>query len=391
MCELSKLRICCFAGTLGQGGAERQLFYTLQALRQSGAAASVLCLDRGAFWEEPIRRLGIPVTWVGQSSSRLKRLFRITKELKKNPADIIQSQHFYTNVYASLPAMLLNIGGVGAMRSNGASEVAQSGRFGGRLNLRLPKILAANSKTAIRYAIEHGVPRSRLYFLPNVVDTEQFYLKSRVPNRPVTLVAVGRLTREKRLDRFLSILARLRTEHQLNVRGLIVGPTRADQDLRPKLEEQAARLGLLPDGVQFRGSVSDMASVFGEAEICVLTSDYEGTPNVLLEAMASGLPVVATRVGGVPDIIREGQTGFLLAPDDLDGQAAALVELIRNVDRRREMGNMARSYVELNHSMQRLPGQLEQLYRRALPAARKAASADSPLPKGISVSNSHIT
>ena len=85
----------------------------------------------------------------------------------------------------------------------------------------------------------------------------------------------------------------------LNVKGLIVGPGCQHEDLRPELQDQARRLGLFPELVQFRGGVADTRSVYREAAVCVLTSDLEGTPNVLLEAMASGLPVVASKVGGI--------------------------------------------------------------------------------------------
>src|SRR5215467_10260538 len=114
MSDLSKLRIAYVAGTLGQGGAERQLFYAIQALRQSGAAVQVFSLDRGGFWEEPIKQLGAKVTWIGQDRSRLKRVLRTVKHLKREPADILQSQHFYTNAYASVAAFFLNCKAIGA-------------------------------------------------------------------------------------------------------------------------------------------------------------------------------------------------------------------------------------------------------------------------------------
>ena len=362
MMDLSQLRVCWLAGTLGQGGAERQLFYLVQTLRQSGANVRVLSLDQGAFWEQRIREMGVTVDWVGQERSRLKRLFRIAKELKRQPVDVIQAQHFYTNTYASLAARLANCKAIGAMRSNGTFDVLQCGRLAGRMNLRLPGMLAANSKSAIRYALAQGVQAARLYFLPNAVDTERFNPAASEVQRPLTLVAVGRLTREKRFDRFLSLLHAVRNEHRLNVRGLIVGPTRPDQDLRPELEQQASALGLLPHGVQILGSVSDVSSLYQQADICVLTSDHEGTPNVLLEAMATGLPVVATKVGGVPDIVFHGQTGFLAASHDLKGLEQAIVSLIRNPELRIGMGTRARAYVEATHSLQQLPARLNALY-----------------------------
>lgn len=366
MPDLSRFRITYVAGTLGQGGAERQLFYAVCALRRCGAATRVLSFDRGAFWEQPITQAGATVTWLGPEGSRFKRLFRIIRQLQKEPADIVQCQHFYTNAYGTLAAWALNSTAIGALRSNGHFDLLESGRIGGRINLRLPGLLAANSQSSIDYAIRHGVPARRLYFLPNVVDTEQFQPANEPPSGPVTLLAVGRLTREKRFDRFLTILHRLRNQHRLNVRGLIVGPTRPDQELRPELEQQAAALGLFPDGVQFLGRISDMPSLYRQASICVLTSDHEGTPNVLLEAMATGLPVVATNVGGVPEIVQHGQTGFLAAGEDLDALLSATLQLVQKPALRIAMGSKARGYVEQTHSLHHLPFQLNGLYDLAL-------------------------
>ncbi len=374
MRNLSRLKVCFLAGTLEHGGAERQLFYILQALCQAGTAPRLLSLDQGQFWEERIKRLGVPVTCVGDQPSRLKRLLRVLKEVRKDRPDVLQSQHFYANAYAGLAARLCQAGGIGAMRNNGRTEVSQSGLLGGCLNLHCPGTLAANSLMAIQFAIAQGVPASRLYFLPNVVDTEWFKPPGDFPKEPLTCLAVGRLVKQKRLDRFITILDRLRTAFHLNVRGLIVGPGCQNEDLRPELEHQARRLGLLPDFVQFRGGVSDSRMVYRQAAVCVLTSDYEGTPNVLLEAMASGLPVVAARVGGVPDIVQHGQTGYLLQPDDIEGFTAALVKLVSSSELRTEMGRRARAYVEENHSLRRLPAYLEGLYQLVFPTARPAST-----------------
>jgi len=370
MRNLSTLKFCFLAGTLTPGGAERQLFYILQALCQAGATPRLLSLDEGGFWEEKIEGLGVHVTHIG-AASRWQRLLGILGELRKDRPDILQSQHFFTNAYVGVAARLLRLGGIGAMRSNGTSEVNGSGPFGW-LNLHLPPTIAANSQLAIQYAVASGVPASRLYFLPNVVDTERFKPATVGSEAPITLIAAGRLGKVKRLDRFIAILGRLRKDFKLKVRGLNVGSGRQNEDLRPALENQARSLGLLPDIVQFRGGVSDMRSAYREAAVCVLTSDFEGTPNVLLEAMASGLPVVATRVGGVPEIVRHGTTGFLHEPDDLNGMTAALAELVRNPKLRIEMGRRARTYVEQNHSLERLPACLSGLYQLALPGRRQA-------------------
>jgi glycosyltransferase involved in cell wall biosynthesis len=362
MLNLADLKICFMVGTLGQGGAERQLYYMLRALRLSGSRPRVLCLTKGEHWEKQIRELQIPITWVGQPESRMLRLARIIADLRKDPSDVIQSQHFYTNLYAVMAARALRLREVGAIRCDTTFEVKCGGAFFGRLNLRAPRIIAANSKGAIRRAIELGIPDARLLLLPNVVDTEQFKSTTRTERKVIRLVAVGRLVEQKKLRHFLNVVAALRKKSSAEIKATIVG----DGPQRPELEMQARDLGLSPNVVEFRGSVTDMDAVYRESDVLVLTSGWEGTPNVLLEAMASGLPVVATGVGGVPDIVRQGETGFLADAGDEGSMVEALLHLVRDPQARMTMGHRARAYVDANHSPRQLPGYLTDVYRMAL-------------------------
>lgn len=362
MPDLASLKICFIAGTLGQGGAERQLFYILKALRESGSDVRLLSLSRGEYWEQPLRELGIPVTWVGQHESKFSRLCRILFALRKQPPDIFQSQHFYTNPYVVAGARALGLREVGAIRNDGKSEMRINGQVLGNLSLRTPRSIAANSWAGIRHAIDLGVPDDRLHFLPNVVDCEQFKPVPRLVTKPVRLLIAGRLVKQKRVDRFLSLLSRLRANHCSEFRGIVVG----DGPLRTELEQQALSLGLLPNVVQFKGAVADMAAVYREADILVSTSDYEGTPNVLLEAMATGLPVVATSVGGVDEVVRDGETGYLAEPEGQGALFKALLKMIGDGNLRREFGAYGREYVLAHHSANRLPVYLDELYRTTL-------------------------
>ncbi len=362
MPDLSKLNICFLAGTLGQGGAERQLFYILRALRDCGAVPRVLCLTKGEIWEERIAKLGIPITWVGQQRSRLARLARIVRELRANPPDIIQSQHFYTNLYAVAASRLLRRHDIGAVRNTGIFEVSANGPMFGGLGLRAPRMIAANSRSAIRNAIAMGIPTDRLHFLPNVVDTDRFHPSSRRDSTTVRLITVGRLVRQKRLDRFLRLMAQLKRRANVAFEGVIVG----EGPERQSLKEQAAELGLLPQVIEFRDSTADMTTAYQEADIFVLTSDWEGTPNVVLEAMASGLPVVATRVGGVPEVIEHAVTGFIVDPTDEDSMVDSLLTLMRDSNLRLQVGRRAREYVVTNHSPRSLPTILAGIYEVAL-------------------------
>src|SRR5208282_1431062 len=227
----------------------------------------------------------------------------------------------------------------------------------------------ANSQTAIRYAVDQGVPAARLFLLPNVVDTGQFS-PARCPGDPaIRLISVGRLIPSKRFDRFISLVAHLRQELHLEITGTLVGAG----PLSGSLRAQAERLGLPASALEFRGPIAEMAPVYQEADIFVLTSEYEGTPNVLLEAMACGLPVVADNVGGVPELVRHGQDGSLVEPNSDEGLVAALTRLICDPQLRRAMGRKARARIEANFSLERLPAILRRLYDVAL-AARPVAA-----------------
>ncbi|HKX26248.1 MAG TPA: glycosyltransferase [Blastocatellia bacterium] len=361
MFDLSRLSIGFLAGTLGQGGAERQLFYLLSALKESGARLQLFCLTRGEFWEDALSSLEIPVIWIGQHPSRLARLVRLIGELRKDRPQIIQSQHFYTNIYAAAAARALGLREIGALRNDCVSEVQSVGKFMGKISLRLPRTIAANSQAAIRKATEMGFPGTRLHWLSNVVDTSHFTPRPRGLNETIKIAAVGRLVNQKRFDRFLSVLARANAQAPGSFQALIAG----EGPLRPRLERQAAEAGL-QEIVQFAGAVSDPREIYHKVDLLVLTSDWEGSPNVVLEAMACGLPVVATRVGDLSEFMVEGETGFLAAPEDEEKLVAAVTELRQNAGLRREMGRRARESVVAQHSLQQLPRRLQPFYEAVL-------------------------
>lgn len=362
MKTLSQLKVGFLAGTLGQGGAERQLFYILRALRLNGATPRLFCLDQHEFWEQPIKDLGVPITWIGRAKSKIGRLLSLLQKLRKDRPTVLQSQHFYLNGYVAAAARILGLASIGALRSNGRMETQDCGRAGGWINLRAPRVMAANSQNAIRFAVEHGVSADRSFLLSNVVNTARFCPAAGPDQRAVRLISVGRLIPSKRFDRFVSLVARLRQECQQDVRATLVGAGPLSGDLRTRADTLDLRAPIF----ELRGSISDIAPVYQAADIFVMTSQFEGTPNVLLEAMACGLPVVADKVGGVPEVVNHGRHGFLVEPNDDAGLVAAVVRLIREPLLRRAMGQTARAHVEANYSLDCLPAMLRRLYALAL-------------------------
>jgi len=374
--DLADLRITLLAGTLGQGGAERQLFHVVCALKESGAEVRLLCLTQGEFWQARIEDLGVPVTWVGENPSRFARLRRIIGELRAHRPAVIQSFHFYANFYASVAGRMCRIPDIGALRNDGLSEMRAYGRLLGCAGLRWPRVLAANSRVGIRNATTLGAKAERLFHLPNVLDTGHFCPGPARTNQSDSwnLVAVGRLHQQKRFDRLIQVMAQLGRLPGRPVRLVIVG----DGPLRSELEALAVHCGVA-DAVQFIGAVEDTVPFLQAADAAVLTSDFEGTPNVVMEALSCGLPVVTTGAGGVREIMVDGETGTIVPLGPVEAEADGVAEtetvsqlaqalqtLREDYEKRSLMGRQARAQAEDRFSRNRLPAVLSELYALAL-------------------------
>jgi len=203
------------------------------------------------------------------------------------------------------------------------------------------------SEAARAHALAAGARASRVHVVRNGVDVGVFAPQRRTQHRPVTIGYVGRLSPEKHPQLFVRAAARVRRDCP-DARFAIVG----DGPLRGELAALAERLHV-DDVLTFTGVRADMPQVYAAIDILALTSWHEGTPLALLEAMASGLPVVATSVGGVPELVTVGVTGLLSRPGDDAALARALVELVLDPARRAAFGRAARARALAEFSLAR--------------------------------------
>jgi glycosyltransferase involved in cell wall biosynthesis len=364
--QFCALRVAYLAGTLATGGAERELVNQVKALAGSGHSVKVFSLDRGQPLEEELRAIGLTPVWVGRHPSRLVRLMRLTKALLRDKPDIIHSQHFYTNLYSAVAGRIARVVSFGSVQNDVWSEMASNGMMG-RPSLSWVQWMTANSRKAIDNAVSLGYSRRRIFYLPNAVDLTHYTQAGKQTGSsggcqtiPPVVLCIGRLVKQKRVDRFLQIVKQLASEG-VKFRADIIGTG----PLQQSLEAEAKLLGL-NGRVRFLGQQSDIPRLLSDAQVVVLCSDHEGMPNVVLEAMAAGVPVVAANIGAVPDLIAEGVDGFLVASHDVRGFVARIKRLLADRVLWCRISQAARDKAGSRFSIKVLAARLGEVYAEAL-------------------------
>lgn len=253
--------------------------------------------------------------------------------------------------------------------------------------LRAPHVRFLALSARVRQSlIETGFARERIALLPNGVDPAHYQdiaehsVYQSAPGAHQTVVCLARLSYQKGQDTLLQAW-RLMQERMPPARLILAGEGRS----RAQLERLATGLGVA-DTVEFAGLVRDTKSLLAAARVFVLPSRFEGMPNALLEAMAAGLPCVATRVSGSEDIIVDGQSGLLVPPDDPEALASALLTILTDPQRAHALGREARARVIDAFSQDRTLDELIQLYSSlvvnggARPQARVVIAAAENVP-----------
>ncbi len=344
---MSSLRVALIAGTLGRGGAERQLVHMVGALLGAGADVRVCCVTRGEHHEQALRRLGVHPVWVGQSSLPAARVITLTAALVPFRPHVVQASHFFANLYATISGRAHGAAAIGAIRSDLEYEFQTLGRWARPLLLAPPDVIT-NSWMAHRAAVARGRPAPTVHVIPNVVALSDFEPGDPVSGPATPLgpgpiaIAVGSLSPVKRMDRFLEALALARRQH-VGLRGIVVG----DGPERARLEALAANLGLNPTDIHFAGAREDVPAWLRRAAFLVLPSDHEGCPNAVLEAMASRLPVIVTPCGDLRRVVQDGISGFIVPFNDNRIMADRMAQLAADDMLRQRLGECARREAEL--------------------------------------------
>jgi len=370
---MKPVRILFLIPRLVVGGAERQLLVLASQLDRRRFAAMVGALAEGGGLWPAFAAAKLPLKVFRRAWPQDPRpIMEIAVCCRAHRIDIVHSFLFLDGFYGRLAAALA--GGVRTVASARGVEYTPGSLRAGvdRALARLTTALVANSEWMRRRLTAEGFPQRVLLVIPNGADVAHFR-PGAVPPEPrlrevgEVVGSVGRLVPVKDYETFLRACALVARERP-QTRFLIVG----DGPERERLETLAVSLGLR-ERLILPGEVTDVRPFLAGMSVFALASRSESLPGALLEAMAFGLPCVATRVGGVPEAATDGCNALLVSPAQPEALAAAILRLLNDGALRAQLGRAARESVCTRFSLAAMVQSYEALYERLVHSTRWAA------------------
>lgn len=358
------------------GGTERQMVELVRRLDAHHFQVHVACFHkRGSL----LSRMppSIPIETFPLHGFRRPSAFRqlraFARWCRRVDARLVHTCDLYANVFGLTGAALARV----PARLGSRREVVTGDKSRGQLRLqaltyRAAHLVVANSRAASAQLQREGVAPQKLRLIPNGVDLRPSAVRGdRASLRRI--VTVANLRAEKGHDVLIdaapAILAR-QPDAELWIAG--------DGPMRDTLVRRAEARGVA-DRMRFLGQCDNVPAVLDGSDLFVLPSRSEAFPNAVIEAMAAGLPVVASRVGGIPELITSGVNGVLVPPGDAAALAGAVLDLMDRPSVANGLGVAARAHVAQTYSFDRMVASFETLYRTAIEQPERLAAPSHEL------------
>ncbi len=371
------MRIFHMVNSLDMGGSEHQMVEVASRQKVRGYQVIVGCLSSKGPLVEVLRHSGISVIEFNPKGALylpwgIFQLLRLTWFFVRHSFDVVQLHDLYSTLLGVPAAWLARVPVILSCRR----DLSHWWWYTPRRRRLLRHIqnystyVIANSQAVRNFLVEkEGFDPNLIRIIRNGVDFERF-----ASIRPSRINLAPHLEPQSRL---IAVVANMNVEtkgHADLIRAaaevsqkfrdakfLLIG----DGAERSRLEAMTADLGLSKT-ILFLGLRDDVPNVLACCDLFVLPSWSEGLPNSVLEAMAAGLPVVATHVGGIPEIIEDGESGLLVAPKDSHALAIAILQLLRNEGLAKHLARSAQERVYAQFNFERLLSELDRLYLEAL-------------------------
>lgn len=356
------------------GGGQRSLLLLLERLDSTRFRPFLICPTEGGLVEKA-EKLGIETEIIRMGSLKTPNIFstastvlKLRKLIRKKNIELIHTDSPRQALYAGLAIRKTKTPLIWHVRVSTAEKKSLD-KF---LYNRSRKVIAVSRAASLRFAEYDSAP-DKLVVIPNGVNLTQFKpmpadrkLREElgIEEGPVLVGTLGQLIPGKGQDVLLKAAKRV-AEQAAEVNCVIVG--NGNTAYRNTLEDLSAGLGI-KNKVRFSGYREDIPQIMSCLDIVVLpsTSHLEGLSRVIIEAMACGKPVIATDAGGNPEAVEDGKTGILVPPGDPDELARAILELARDADQRKRMGEAGRKRAEQLFSIEMNVERIEKIYEEIL-------------------------
>jgi L-malate glycosyltransferase len=375
-----RIRLLTFVTGFGCGGTERQFVNLGHALNAQRFALEYGCITR---WGQLLNEVSDPEIPLREypirglfSAGALYQQLRLARHLGRRRIQILHAYNFYSNVFAIPSAWLAGVPVIIASIRDRGVYLTNAQRHAQRHICRLADCVLVNAESIKEWLVGDGYDPSNIIVIRNGIDLPRFEAARvtgtrqalGIPDEAPIVALVARLNSKKGVEDFIDAAAII-SWNRPDVRFLIVGAGHVahrgtfteDIGYRQTLVDRAKRLGL-QDRVLLTGYRADVPALLAEAAISVLPSHSEGLSNTLLESMASGIPVVATRVGGTPEAVEHGVTGLLVPPSDPQSLAESIGRLLSDAKFAARIGAAGRQSVRDRFGMDRMVHATEQLY-----------------------------
>ncbi len=357
---------------LDTGGLERFVCDLALSQHAAGQSVAVFSLNRTDGFRAELEAGGVEVIQ-GDKRGGFDRalILRLRVLVRERGIELVHTHNFVPNYYAALAVVGLRCALVNTCHNMGTRLAQRRLRWLFRLSLLRTARIATVGEAARAHLVGAGLlPAARTLALDNGIPVQRFARgeRARAAARDVLGVAVdapvlgcvGRLVALKNHALLIGLLPALRARFA-GLQLVLIG----DGPLRAELEEQVRTLGL-GDCVHFAGDRSNVAQLLCAFDVFVQPSRTEGLSIALLEASAAGCAIVASRVGGNPEIVAEGERGRLFESEDAAGLQAVLAELLADAAQRRRLGDAARAWAEREVGIERARERYAALYAQAL-------------------------
>jgi len=357
------------------GGAERLVVHLIEHLSRERFSPVCICLESplGTHYEARVRASGAPLYFLGKGAGASGSVLRQLNALFRQYRPAVVHTHIIGLNYAyplmlryRTPARVHTVHSlaqreVGVRVGAWVRQLAFRYRLGGVVPVAVADEVRASIQQLYGYPdpplIPNGIPTDE--YAPDPDARAQWRQVHGIEPHATVLTHVGRFAPPKNHALLIEAFAQVRSDAPLYL--LLVGGGELENTVR----EQVAGLGL-QERVRFLGVRADVADILRASDVFVLSSRVEGNPMSVMEAMAAGLPVVSTAVGGVPELVREGVTGLLVPSEDAGALAQAMQALVDDPVRRQAMGEAARQYAVAHFDIRHTVRGYEQLYESLL-------------------------